>query len=483
MHVFVPDTNFFLQCKDYDQLDWSLATSDSEITIAVPRVVQREIDRHKDGGNARRASRARKAWTTFAQIIDSVDNRITTRSKGCTISLELLMPRLKADDFPHLDLQSPDDQIVAEAFWLQQQRPDAIVTFLSNDTPALTTAKSMALPFRRPPLQWALPPEKDERDKMIDELRKKIDLLSNQYPALTFTLPDIPDNRISTRTIRFPALTRSEIQLLVKDMKELFPMEAHFPQDPPKRESGRHFGFAAIATSHERWEPARSEDIEYYQKKAYPEWLRQIQSELENVHQRLNNDSLLKFTVAIENVGRQPAMNLLISYRTEGSIIFDVPSTKQGDEESGGSKPLFSDAPTPPSGKYANLMDRFVQIHSVRNTPFGIDLDRLIPTLAGSRAIERRDPNSLYWKHTRPTSESREWVLECDAFRHQHEPHTLEIVVRPDVTTGDTASGAIRCSAHASNLPACTELVVPVRIQIERGNTVQRVREELFRLR
>ena len=176
-------------------------------------------------------------------------------------------------------------------------------------------------------------------------------------------------------------------------------------------------------------------------------------------------------------------MNLLISCRTEGSIIFDVPNTKLGDEESGGSKPLFSDAPTPPSGKYANLVDRFVQMHSIRNTPFGIDLDRLIPTLAGSRAIERRDPNSLYWKHTRPTSESREWVLECDAFRHQHEPHTLEIVVRADATTGDTASGAIRCSAHASNLPACTELVVPVRIQIERGNTIQRVREELFRLR
>jgi hypothetical protein len=68
MHIFVPDTNFFLQCFDYTMLDWSPVTDDTTITIAVPRVVQKEIDQHKDGGNGRRASRARRAWGLFAQV-------------------------------------------------------------------------------------------------------------------------------------------------------------------------------------------------------------------------------------------------------------------------------------------------------------------------------------------------------------------------------------------------------------------------------
>src|ERR1700745_4001966 len=113
MHILVPDTNFFLQCLDYETLDWSLVTDDPDITIAVPRTVQREIDRHKDGGNSRRASRARKAWSLFAQIIDSNDNCLPTRVINGSLNIELLMPKIRADDCPDLDLQNPDDQIVA----------------------------------------------------------------------------------------------------------------------------------------------------------------------------------------------------------------------------------------------------------------------------------------------------------------------------------------------------------------------------------
>ncbi|MBO2969086.1 hypothetical protein DIJ61_32670 [Burkholderia pseudomallei] len=83
-----------MQCLDYHELDWFPLTDDLHIAIVVPRTVQREIDRHKDGGNGRRASRARKAWSLFARVIDSNDNRVTTRIKNRDLSIELLMPKI-----------------------------------------------------------------------------------------------------------------------------------------------------------------------------------------------------------------------------------------------------------------------------------------------------------------------------------------------------------------------------------------------------
>ena len=51
MTYFV-DTNFFLQCKNYSEINWSEITSDKEIIIIITRPVQIEIDRLKNDGNS-----------------------------------------------------------------------------------------------------------------------------------------------------------------------------------------------------------------------------------------------------------------------------------------------------------------------------------------------------------------------------------------------------------------------------------------------
>ncbi|AXW32862.1 hypothetical protein CJO88_05650 [Ralstonia solanacearum] len=482
MHIFVPDTNFFLQCLDYKTLDWSLVTDDPNIAIAVPRIVQREIDRHKDGGNARRASRARKAWSLFAQVIDSDDNRLTTQVRNSFLSIELLMLKITAEDFPELDLQNPDDQIVAEALWVKQHRPGDSVTFISNDTAALATAKSQQLPFLRLPQQWMLPPEKDERDKTIDELRRKIEHLTSQHPELTFTLPDVLDNRISTHVTLFPALTNEEIEILMGEIRAQFPMAEHFPQETSTRRGDSLFELASrLRSPHEQWEPASEREINHYQKKAYPEWLRQTRSLLENMHQRLNADLFSSFTLTIENTGQQPAQKLLISCQAEGSIIFGAPSQNR-DDEPDDEKPRLTAPPTPPAGKYVDAFERF-RAASGFSDIFTRAREHSFPDVTGILASQRHDPNSLYWKPHPPKQETTQWALTCDEFRHQHEPHALKINFRPDPVTEGSLTGAIRCQAHASNLPERIELLIPIRVQVVRGDTANQVREALFRLR
>jgi hypothetical protein len=482
MHILVPDTNFFLQCLDYQELDWSLVTEDTDVTVAVPRAVQREIDRHKDGGNARRASRARKAWNLFAQVIDSDDDRVTIVIRNVTVNIELLMPKIKAEDFPELDLQNPDDQIVAEALWVKQQRSGDPVTFISNDTAAIATAKSQQLPFQRLPPQWMLPPEKDERDRTIEELRKTVARLSSQHPELSFALPDAPDSRISVQVTQFPALTKNEVEMLLREAREQFPMEKNFPEEPPVHNDDSIFGLVArIADPLKQWKPASAQEIEHYEKKAYPQWLRQIKTELEDIHHRLNSGLLSSFTLVVENTGQQPASNLLVTLQAEGAIIFGVPPESRNDEMTDLEKPLFTAPPTPPSGAYVNTLDRFMALNAVPSI-FAPNLERSVSDLSGIWTPRRHDPNRLYWKPHRPTEETTEWVLECDEFRHQHETHAQEITFRPDSTSEGNVTGAIRCLAHASNMPDRIEMVIPVRVQVTRGDTVDQVREALFRL-
>jgi hypothetical protein len=479
MHIFVPDTNFFLQCFDYTMLDWSPVTDDTTITIAVPRVVQKEIDQHKDGGNGRRASRARRAWGLFAQVIDSAEDRVTAQLKSVTISLELLMPKIKAGDFPELNLQNPDDQIVAEALWVKQQHPDATVTFLSNDTPALTTAKSQHLPFLRLPQQWMLPPEKDERDKTIDELHKQIKALSTQQPELAFVLPGATDKRISASVTLFPELDDTDAEALMDVIRAQFPMETSFPNEPPAREDDGIFALGAmLAHRFDQWEPASAQAIDHYQKKAYPEWLRQIKSELRDIHHKLNANLLSKVTVMLENRGQLPAKNLLLTFEAQGSLIFGALPKRRNDGENDNAKPLLTAPPTPPSGAYVNVADRFMRMTTAPDF-LSPGIGRSIPDITAMLATQRHDPNSFYWKPNRPTVEATEWTLECDEFRHQHEPYQVEIPFRANPASEGEASGVIRCKVHASNLPNVVELLIPVRINVERGDTLNLVRNEL----
>jgi hypothetical protein len=113
---------------------------------------------------------------------------------------------------------------------------------------------------------------------------------------------------------------------------------------------------------------------------------------------------------------------------------------------------------------------------------FTSSFERHVPALMPAWATSARDPNSFYWKPSRPNNGENRWQLECDEFRHQHESYSLEIVFGPDPIEEKVVTGAIRCQANASNLPERLETVVPVRIQVTRGDTCKKVREVLLRL-
>ena len=62
------DTNIYLHYLDIEQIKWKDIIEDSDFTIVVPRVVLREIDKHKDQSRGKIQKRAKKTLQSFLRF-------------------------------------------------------------------------------------------------------------------------------------------------------------------------------------------------------------------------------------------------------------------------------------------------------------------------------------------------------------------------------------------------------------------------------
>ena len=188
MTVFIfPDTNAFLQCRDFAELRWADITSEENIRILVSRTVQREIDRLKTDGNKRRSSRARKTSTFFRTIIRASDETLVIRDSKPRVTVGFpegdSAKQLPMQD--ELDRDYEDDRLVAEALAFHDTK-GVEVCLLSNDTHVVLTAKRVGLKYEEIPDSWILPPEPDPREKEIVDLRGRVEKLEDRLPEYPF---------------------------------------------------------------------------------------------------------------------------------------------------------------------------------------------------------------------------------------------------------------------------------------------------------
>ena len=65
---FFPDTNFFIQCRPFGELDWGRWSDFDEVHLILTRPVRSEIDQHKYRGSDRLAKRARLASSLLREM-------------------------------------------------------------------------------------------------------------------------------------------------------------------------------------------------------------------------------------------------------------------------------------------------------------------------------------------------------------------------------------------------------------------------------
>lgn len=177
MKVFL-DTMLWLHFQPIEDIAQETLGVDGPVEIVVPRVVLRELDRHKD---SHRNSKTRERARRMLQLIESAAGSGEPLKNGLRVEVYQRHPEV---DFDKLNLRSnyPDDLLIAAVLDYQNCHGVVCVLFTDDTGPRLT-AKLLKIDARPFPEQHRLqdvdPIEKENRD-----LRAQLESLKRMWPKL-----------------------------------------------------------------------------------------------------------------------------------------------------------------------------------------------------------------------------------------------------------------------------------------------------------
>jgi len=483
MKTLFPDTNLFLQCKDFSQINWEEIADGMDLCLLISRPVQEEIDRLKHDGNTRRAKRARKATTLIREIILSEGTKKVIKDSAPKVEISVSPPIDTSQKPPGiLDLSRPDDRIIAEAIAYKNSHPNIEVAILTHDTNLILTTKRCNFDFIVIPEDWLMEPEPDMREKKILELERKIRELERNYPEIEVICHDIQDNRIeylSISIIQYKELTGKQIERLVAETRRFYPMANNFNRTS---ETASYYdpmrGINSILGIMHEYIPPTEGEIDRYKKEEYPNWIETIKEFYRGLHKKLESPFRQgNISVSIKNIGNVPAEHLLAEFTLVGGLLF-MPPTNNSDKSD---EELTCKIPSPPAAPRGRWIQRevFGRILSMEHRyPSILSMEHSIPSIPRFNWNRERDKHAFYWKPRRPTGSSDSWIFECEEFRHQVEPEIFNatIWVPPN---NIIKSGALKCRITAKNLPKPVEYVLPIEVKYDQGDTFDRARKLL----
>jgi hypothetical protein len=423
----------------------------SEIVLLIARPVQSEIDRMKNDGNTRRSKKARKANSLFLRILENEYNELKTKVKDKQVVIRFA-PNYKLDDLAkavsHLDVMNRnDDELVATAVMYKSQNPNSDVRILTQDTGVILSAKQYQLAYILIPDEWKLPPEKDERDKKIEALEKKVRILSEQFPIIELTKKTTLKGEVGILT----ELTDDVVDRLLSVIQNRFPLKQKFSQVGSPSLVLRNSGLY-------RFVPPTKEEIDDYRYK-YDEWLEECRCWLNDVYTIMaQRESVLTLQFTLSNNGATSAERLLIEITACGKIELAVMS--QNDSEAGIPKaPL---PPKPPVGKWVSpfASNPLPDLKSLLNDS---SMRMYYPHVTVPSVFERSDPYCLYWDEEGSNSFNTKLTGRCEEFRHGRSPVQFCISVRSSVPE-TTVRGSLSVLVTGKNMPETYRRNIPVNI-------------------
>ena len=453
--IYAPDTNFFIQCKDAVEIDWSLVSDADKILLVVLNEVHREIDRLKSGGNTRRARRAKAISSQLRGLIVANQEEAELRASGPSVSIRLapkLDPkRVKPGDY---DPSSADERIAEEALACSEGFFEGGLILLSHDGMPLRAAQLMGVQVCPVPDAWLLPPEPSDQDRAIQKLNERVAALEKQAPIISLRLDEEGATSITGELTFYPPLAADFIVSVMDALKSESPVRRPSP-------SKATLAFESIVRG---LEPAPTEaDIREHETK-YNEWLQKVEdliSRLPNIH-NLTADSIETHLV-LSNSGSTPAEHLVVDVSTLGAIRLQEPV----DEEDKIEVPAI---PEPPKLRrhtlFGGLMD-YADGPIIRDplTNFRFPTPR-----------PARNRHEFYWDFDEPEACSEHCRGECEDFRHGLKDERISLLLRWDEPKESSIAGAIKVVVSARNLPAPVEKTIPVRLDVEIGDSEDLIR-------
>jgi PIN domain len=473
--VFV-DTNFFLQLRDPAELPWAEVSGERELFVMVPRVVQGEIDKLKQDGSSRRSKRARRASSLLRRVIHSADATLVVREANPRVLLGFPPPVAQGITRPStLDPLRADDQIVAEILDYSVAHPSEDVFLLTNDTGPMLTARYHNVRFVAVPESWLLEPEPDERDKTIQDLKRRLDALERTHPILEISAwkQDRQINALEEEIPLFETLPERIIDQLVEEIGDRCPMSDEFGL------SGTELLFRRTAAvglgRHCRYTQPTEDEIRKYREVDYPDWLKRVKEFLVDAPRRLNGRThSTNIQLRIRNSGTVPANNAVVEFEAGGDVFIQAAPESRGHTQQGVSTDMrLPRPPEPPSG-------HFDETHSGLSAASGFGLSSAEAMLSPTRKLPaERNRNTFYWA-VRPLGPAKLLSLTCEEVRHGNDAEEFSIIVV--FSQSKSTSGVVSCKFSATNLPEPSKFTIPIKTLVSTADIENHLRNLIIEL-
>ena len=462
-----PDTNLFIQCRPLADVDWS-EWNGFEVHLIVCRPVQREIDDLKNRRNDRVSRRARATSSIFKQIITSKSDYKLVRKADPQVRLYLQGASQPSKELEgKLNYNKTDDEIIGYLHKYKQDNPDADARLLTHDAGPMMTAESLKIQFYPIKNEWIMPPENNESEKEIAQLKSQVERFEKSEPQFNLQFEGARGLKLgSIEYTKFEPLTSDEISSCIHSLKERFPPAQDFGPQEDDEDEEQPTGIARIFAMKRVFIPASDEDIRDYKDKQYPDWLKACEDMLSTLHEVLQKGvGQPGFTIIAENVGSRPGRDSLIEIEAKGNFTIR-PSEGDGDSTDQAKQRLkLPLPPSPPRGKWVSAMSLNIPLDNpFDNVPPDGENFSLLPSLPDN---SHRDPDKFYFKPGRPNAPTKLFRLECERWRHGigAARFNTEIIVDPDA---EEIQGTIECRIHAGNLTNSVRESIPVRGSVVR---------------
>lgn len=297
-YVFL-DTNIFLHCKYFEQLDWpNILNKQKDIVITLTPSVIAELDKHKYNKNPKIAERVKKLLPKIESFIDNPEL--------CKYSLKHITSRPLDLTFIENNLvkNEQDDCLLASIIQFTQflEENDS-VALITNDFGIRLKAKSLKIIAMKLPDHCLLPNERDESEIKIFKLQNELNDLKNKSPILSLSFAN-KSNLIKFKKNSFELSKQEFVEIEMKKVKSDNPHLVY--RDLFKSKNPKH---SITFSNPNQLFLSESQIIDYNLKinEYYAEQIKYVESLFDSFVFELNT---IEINLFLNNNGTAPALDI-----------------------------------------------------------------------------------------------------------------------------------------------------------------------------
>lgn len=176
-YIFI-DSNIFLHCQFFDQIDWLNVCSSDTCKLIISPVIIDELDKNKLG-NSKIGKRARN---TLLIIEEYFENNVSEIREKVFFEVINNKPSKSIYDEYELNFEEQDHKFLASIIEYKNQHPNIEIYLCSNNIGPRLRAKQFQIGILKLPSKYLLPAKDTDKDKKIRKLEEENLLLKTKIP-------------------------------------------------------------------------------------------------------------------------------------------------------------------------------------------------------------------------------------------------------------------------------------------------------------